>query len=69
MIGPGGTFMAPKVVMSDEQRSSRVYQQGYSAYYDGKKEEDNPHYHSKDGSLRDWNDGWHDAQDESKQSD
>ena len=69
MIGPGGTFQAPKmrVEIDDEQRLSRVYQNGYNAYYDGKKEEDNPHYHSKDGSLKEWSNGWHDAKDEDKQ--
>ena len=55
------------MVISDEQKLRRVYNQGYAAFHDGRKEEDNPHYHSTDGSLSEWNRGFHDAEDEDKE--
>lgn len=54
------------IIVTPEQKLERVYRRGMDAYYEGKKEEDNPHYHTTDGSHSKWREGWMDAKEEDK---
>ena len=51
------------IKISEEQLLRRIYNQGYAAFHDGRKEEDC----SYDGEkLHEWMKGFHDAEDEER---
>ena len=49
-------------MISEEQKLIRIYFQGNSSFYDGRKEEDCPFYGGKEMTA--WMLGWHDGQDD-----
>lgn len=49
-------------MVGQEQKLFRIYNQGNSAFYDGKKEEDCPYYGGKEMTA--WMLGWRDGQDD-----